>query len=290
MSYLKVTKAVITAAGYGTRFLPATKTIPKELIPVINIPTIKYIVDNCVNAGIKDIIIVTRYGNHAIEDFFDSVPHLEKYLLDKGKVQEAESIKKIYSSANFIFVRQDQNLPYGSASPLYTVRNLLKDEAFVYCWGDDIVIGQDAGVVESVDLFLRSDVDATLFTTYVDDSLVTKLGMVLFEDNTDKVKKIIEKPSKDQIVSNYCSVSNIVFSPKILELLDPSEVKEGYEFMIQPFVDKLCAMGKVNAVKTKGNWFTTGDPLNYIKATIAMALSREDLRDDVISFIKSLNL
>lgn len=285
----KVTKAVITSAGYGTRFLPATKTIPKELIPVINIPTIKYVVDNCIKAGIKDIIIVTRYGNHAIEDFFDSVPHLEKYLLDRGKIELANLVKEIYTSANFVFVRQDQTLPYGSASPLYTIRNLVKDEPFVYCWGDDIVIGDNAGVIESVELFEKTDVDVTLFTAFVEDSLVPNLGMVLFDENSNHVKQIIEKPSKDQIVSNFCSVSHIVFTPAILDYLNPKELKNG-EFMIQPFIDKLCPLNKVNAIKTKGKWFTTGDPLNYVKATISMALSREDLREDILSFIKSLNL
>src|SRR5689334_7904140 len=125
---MPIEKAIITAAGYGTRFLPATKNVPKELLPVINKPTIHYIVEDCIKAGIKDIIIVTRFGNHAVEDYFDTTPALEIYLTEKGKLKEAEEIKKIYSAANFIFIRQDPNLPYGNASPTYSARNLIKDE------------------------------------------------------------------------------------------------------------------------------------------------------------------
>lgn len=285
---MKVTKAIITAAGYGTRFLPATKNIPKELLPVINVPAIKYVVDNCVEAGITDIIIVTRYGNHAIEDFFDSAPHLEKYLKDVGKIKEAEEIKKIYTCANFIFVRQDPRLPYGSASPLYSARKLVSNEPFVYCWGDDIILGKDAGVKETIDLFVRSDVDATLFTAYVDTDLVTSLGMVIFEENSNYVLAVKEKPKINEVISNYCSVSNTVFTPKIFEYLDPNNV-EG-EFMIQKAVDQLCKIKRVNAVRTKGRWFTMGDPLNYIKATVSIALEREDLKDKFIQYLLSLDL
>lgn len=283
-----IKKAVITAAGYGTRFLPATKNVPKELLPVINVPTIKYVVDNCVCAGIEEIIIVTRYGNHAVEDFFDSVPNLEKYLIDNGKFQEAEEIKKIYTSANFIFVRQDPRLPYGNASPLYSARRLVDSEPFVYCWGDDVVIGDNVGVCESVHVFESSNVDVTLFTTKVDQNMISKLGMVIFSDeSTNFVKEIIEKPKIEQIVSNFCSVSNYVFSPVIFEYLNPKNMSTK-EFMIQPTINLLCQKGKVNAVKTKGKWFTTGDPLNYIKATVEIALQRNDLKDSFLDYLKSI--
>lgn len=131
-----VTKAIITAAGYGTRFLPVTKNVPKELLPVINKPTIHYIVEDCIQAGIRDIIIVTRFGNHSVEDYFDTTPALESYLEQKGKHKEAKEIHDIYSSANFIFIRQDPDLPYGNASPLYSAKSLIsKGESFIYAWG-----------------------------------------------------------------------------------------------------------------------------------------------------------
>jgi len=284
-----VSKALITAAGYGTRLLPATKNVPKELLPIIDTPTIKFIVDNCLEAGIKDIIIVTRFGNHAIEDFFDAAPALEKYLTENGKIEEAEKLKKMYSSANYIFIRQDPTLPYGSASPLYSARRLLQSEPFVYCWGDDIVIGKGVGVCESIDLFNKSDVDVTLFTTHVIKDMVTKLGMVVFEKESNFVKSIVEKPSIDQVISQCCHVSNFVSTPEIFAYLNPKKI-DTKEFIFQPAINQLCQKGRVNAVRTKGKWMTMGDPLNYVKTIIDMALYREDLRGDIVEYIKSLNL
>lgn len=284
-----INKAIITAAGYGTRFLPATKNVPKELLPVINKPTIHYIVEDCINAGIKDIVIVTRFGNHAVEDYFDSAPALENYLLQKGKVKDAEEIHKIYSSANFIFIRQDPDLPYGNAAPLYSARNLLKEgETFIYAWGDDIILGENVGVKEIIQDFETTYADVILNCTQVEDSLITKLGIVKFKDQQSRIiEQIIEKPSLEQAPSKIASVSPYLFNSNIFEYLDPSKVQDGKEFMIQDAVDALCKKGIVRANITKGIWLTTGDPLNYLKATVEIALSREDLRDEFLKYLKT---
>lgn len=286
---MKVKKAIITAAGYGTRFLPATKNVPKELLPVINKPTIHYIVEDCLSAGITDIIIVTRFGNHSVEDYFDTTPNLETYLQEKGKLKEAEQIKEIYSSANFVFIRQDPNLPYGNSSPLYSARNLIgDDEAFIYSWGDDIILGEDAGVIELIDLFEKSqDMDVILNCTKVESDLYSRLGMVKFKDEeTGLIERIIEKPRTEESPSDIASVSPYLFTPNIFKYLDPSSVEEGKEFILQEAIDKLCAEEKVKACVTKGKWLTTGDPLNYLKATVEIALTREDLKDQFVEYLK----
>jgi len=284
---MAITKAIITAAGYGTRFLPATKNVPKELLPVINKPTIHYIVEDCINAGIKDIIIVTRFGNHAVEDFFDNNPALESYLESKGKVKEAEAIHEIYSRANFIFIRQDPDLPYGNASPLYSARSLINnDESFIYAWGDDIILGEGAGTEEIIKDFEENYADVILNCTEVEDAQIPRLGVVKFKDKNSRIiEQIIEKPTLEEAPSNVASVSPYLFNSRIFDYLDPSIVKPGKEFMIQDAIDKLCKEGVVRANVTKGKWLTTGDPLNYLKATVEIALSRDDLREDFLKYL-----
>lgn len=289
MTTMAITKAIITAAGYGTRFLPATKNVPKELLPVINTPTIHYIVQDCIKAGIKDIIIVTRFGNHSVEDYFDTTPALESYLESKGKVKEAEAIHEIYSSANFIFIRQDPDLPYGNASPLYSAKSLIqKDESFIYAWGDDIILGENAGIQEIIEDYKNEYADVILNCTKVGEDQITKLGIVKFKNNeSTQIEQIIEKPTLEQAPSNVASVSPYLFNAKIFDYLDPLKVELGKEFMIQNAIDALCREGVVRANVTKGTWLTTGDPLNYLKATVEIALSRDDLRDEFINYLKT---
>lgn len=287
---MEIKKAIITAAGYGTRFLPATKNVPKELLPVIDTPTIHYIVKNCVNAGIKDIIIVTRFGNHAVEDYFDTAPALEKYLIEKGKINEALDIQSIYKSAKFIFVRQDATLPYGNASPLFSAYELVKNEPFVYAWGDDIVIGKNAGIIETINEFKKKPSDITLFCTKVEKELIPKLGIVKFKKNSNIIDTIVEKPKLENAPSNIASVSNFVFTPKIFEFLDPKKVKKDEEFMVQNAIQKVIKTGKVTGVITKGKWFTTGDPVNYLKATVEIALYRKDINGTFKKYLRSLKV
>lgn len=286
---MATTKAIITAAGYGTRFLPATKNVPKELLPVINTPTIHYIVRDCIEAGIQDIIIVTRFGNHSVEDYFDTTPALESYLESKGKIKEAEAIHDIYSSANFIFIRQDPDLPYGNASPLYSAKSLIgKDESFIYAWGDDIILGEGAGIQEIVKDYENNYADVILNCTKVADAQIPKLGIVKFKnENSNEIEQIIEKPTLETAPSNVGSVSPYLFNSNIFEYLDPTKVEPGKEFMIQDAIDTLCREGVVRANITKGTWLTTGDPLNYLKATVEIALSRDDLREDFLEYLKN---
>lgn len=285
----KVTKAVITAAGYGTRFLPATKNIPKELLPIINKPTISYVVDQCIEAGIKDIIIVTRFGNHAVEDYFDSEPALEKYLRDKGKDALAEQIKEIYKGANFIFVRQNPDLPYGNAAPLYSVKELIQDEPFIYSWGDDIVLGEGVGVVELVKSYEDNPSDVILNCLETTKEEISKVGAeIRTKEGSDVVTEIIEKPPVDEVQSNLLSVSPYLLTPRVFDYLDPNVDQRVGEFLFQNGVEGIIRDGgTVRASVTKGRWLTMGDPLNYLKATVEIALYRDDLRDDFVKYLKN---
>ncbi|MBN1169195.1 NTP transferase domain-containing protein [Candidatus Woesebacteria bacterium] len=285
----KVTKAVITAAGYGTRFLPATKNIPKELLPIINKPTISYVVDQCIEAGIEEIIIVTRFGNHAVEDYFDSEPALEKYLIEKGKKDLAESIKEIYKGANFIFVRQNPDLPYGNAAPIYTVKELIGDnEPFIVSWGDDIILGKGVGVVELVNMYEKEPADVILNCLDSSPEEISRIGAeVQLEDGSNVVKKIIEKPPADKVKSNLLSVSPYLFTGKLFKYLQPKKDSKLGEFYIQKGINGIMKDGgTVRANVTKGKWITNGNPFDYLKATIEIALSRDDLNGDFIDYLK----
>ena len=286
----KVTKAVITAAGYGTRFLPATKNIPKELLPIINKPTISYVVDQCIEAGIKDIIIVTRFGNQAVEDYFDSEPALEKYLIDRGKADLAKEIKEVYKGANFIFVRQNSDLPYGNAAPLYSVKNLIKDEPFIYSWGDDIVLGKQVGVVELVKSYHDKPCDAILTCIKATKEEISKIGaeVKIKKGTIDQVIGLPEKPPVDTIESDLLSTAPYLLTPKIFKYLDPKKDMKTGEFLFQKGVEGIIKDGgHVRASVTKGRWLTMGDPLNYLKATVEIALYRDDLRDSFVNYLKS---
>ncbi len=285
----KITKAVITAAGYGTRFLPATKNIPKELLPIINKPTISYVVDQCIEAGIKDIIIVTRFGNHAVEDYFDSEPALEKYLIDKGKQELTKEIRGVYKGANFIFVRQNPDLPYGNAAPLYSVRNLIQDEPFIYSWGDDIILGKQVGVVELVKSYKKDPCDIILNCIRTTKEEISKTGaeVKIKKGTLDQVEALPEKPPVEKVKSDLLSTAPYLVTPKIFKYLDPRKDARTGEFLFQKGVEGIIKDGGyVRASVTKGRWLTMGDPLNYLKATVEIALYRDDLRESFINYLK----
>lgn len=286
---MKVRKAVITAAGYGTRFLPATKNIPKELLPIINKPTIGYVVDSLIEAGIKDIIIVTRFGNHAVEDYFDSEPALEKYLKDKGKEEKANEIKNIYRGANFIFIRQNPDLPYGNAAPIYSARELIgEDEPFLASWGDDIILGEKTGAYEMVKMYDENPSDIILNCIRSTPEEISKIGAeVRLKENTNIVTEVIEKPPADSVQSNLLSVSPYLFTGKVFKYLEPKNDEKVGEFIIQSGVTKTLENGgTVRANITEGKWLTMGDPLNYLKATVEIALSRKDINADFLTYLK----
>jgi UTP--glucose-1-phosphate uridylyltransferase len=286
---MKVRKAVVTAAGYGTRFLPATKNIPKELLPIINKPMIGYVVESCVEAGIEDIIIVTRFGNHSVEDYFDTSPALEDYLIKNNKADKAEEIREVYNQANFIYVRQDPNLPYGNASPLYSAKELISDEPFIYAYGDDFTLGEKVGAYELVKMYEEEGADCVLNCIKTTKAKISKTGasVVIKKGTKNEVEDIIEKPALDSVPSNILSVSPYLFTQKIFDYLDPKKDKRTGEFLIQNAINKMIrGDGVVRANITKGKWMTNGDPFNYLKTTVEIALARKDINGQFLKYLK----
>jgi len=287
----KITKAVIAAAGFGSRLLPATKATPKELVSLINTPIINYITNQCIDCGITDIIIITKPGNNAIKNYFSQNLELEEYLTQKGKTKELEIVRKIYKSANIRFIDQDETLPYGNARPLYTAKDLIEDgESFVYTSGDDLVFGQDAGISEIVSVYDRTGADMVLMCTPVSDKMIPKVGIVKFsgkQDDIYTVEHIVEKPKLEEAPSNVGAVMCYVFNSKIFDLLDPTYSGTVGEFFIQAAMDQIMKTGDVRACVTKGKWLTNGDPLNYLISSVEVALSRDDVSEDFLDYLKT---
>ena len=282
----KVTKAVIAAAGYGTRFLPATKNIPKELIPVINMPTIQFAVDECVASGITDIIIVTRYGNSSLEDYFDSSPELERSLRESGKDELAERIRQIYTAANIVFVRQTTSLPYGNGSPLLAAKHLIdNDEAFIYLYGDDVIFGPPA-CKELIDKYKEDGASAVLGVAEVDLKTVTPGALIKLRAGTkDRVEKIVEKPPIDKAPSNLFSFGRYLFKYRIFDYLDPKKTGKGNELWTADAIDRLAKEWKVVVQPISGKWFTTGDPLHYLEVIFEYSYRNPELKAKLLELI-----
>jgi UTP--glucose-1-phosphate uridylyltransferase len=290
-NHTKITKAVITAAGNGTRFLPATKNQPKEMLPVIDKPIIHYLVEEAVNSGIKDIILVTKAGNHIMEDYFDNRYDLETSLENAGKEEALELVRNIPQMANFIYVRQKGHLPYGNGSPLLAVKNLIDDnEAFVYMFGDDLTLADPPVTKQLIDIYEKYNPSAVLGVQEVPWDEVNRYGTIKYKEHADykyEMEKCFEKLSKEMAPSNKAQFGRFVFSYDAIEAAEQTNVGKDNELWATDIINKLAAEGKkVIAQPIQGEWLTTGDPLRYLKATFKFAMQRDDLRDELLTYIK----
>lgn len=282
---MKVKKAIITAAGVGTRMLPATKDIQKELIPILNKPLIHYVVMQCLDAGIKEVIIVTN-GDKQIEEYFKENLYINKYLAEKGKESFLDEWKKLKTNLKFIFIKQDETLPYGNAAPIYSARELIDNgEPFIYSWGDVFIHGENKGIIELINYYEDNKSDIVLTCLEVPKDRVNKHGIVSLEG--EKVVDIIEKPEISTAPSNIASVAPYLFTSKIFDYLKPKVNGRVKEFLVQDAIEDSIGNGDiVNAVISSGNHITNGDPLKIVLGTIELAMSDDELREKVLDYIQ----
>lgn len=291
-NYSQVTKAVIAAAGTGTRFLPATKNQPKEMLPIIDKPIIHYLVEEAVASGIKDIILVTRAGSHIMEDYFDNRFDLEYSLEKAGKDDKLEMVKNIPQMANFVYVRQKSHLPYGNGSPLLAVKDLIDDqEDFVYMFGDDLTLSDVPVTKQLIDVFHEQKAAAVLGAQEVPWDEVERYGAVKYKENASykyEMEEGLEKLPRDKAPSNIVQFGRFVFSYDVIETALNTATGKDNELWIIDILNKMAHEGKkVIAQPIQGEWLTTGDPLRYIKATLKFAMQRDDLGKDLKEFIKN---
>lgn len=296
MKKANITKAVIAAAGFGTRFLPATKNQPKEMLPIIDKPIIHHLVEEAVSSGITDIILVTRAGNHIMEDYFDNRSELEYSLEKAGKEKYLNMIREIPKMANFVYVRQKNHLPYGNATPLLTVKHLIDDdESFVYMFGDDLTLsGNEIPITKQlIDVYEQYSPKAVLAVQEVPDSEVSRYATIKYKENPsvpNQMEKGFEKVPREEAPSNMVQFGRFVFSYDVIKAIDAaSDLGKDNELWVIDILNKIAQSNPVIAQPIVGEWLTTGDPLRFIQATIKFGLSRDDLRDELISFMKSLS-
>lgn len=278
---MKVRKAVVAVAGSGTRLLPATKSMPKEMLPIIDKPIIQLLVEELVEAGIKDIILVTKWDKKTLEDHFDQSWALENDLEKSGKFDRLEKIRKISEMANFVYVRQKG--PYGNGTPILSAASLVDDEPFVYCYGDDIVKSKTSFTKKMVEEFEKNGVPI-LGVQEVAKEDVNKYGIAKLKEGTNEIEDVIEKPSIENAPSQLALFGRMILNQEIIDVLKKTSLGKDQELWVTDAIKNYIDSGKVCHVQRvlDGEWMTTGDPLNYLKAILAYAVDRPELK----SFLK----
>jgi len=285
-------KGIITIAGYGTRFLPASKAVPKEMFPIAGVPLIQYHVESLVAAGITEIIVVVRGGSEVVQDHFAPAPDLEQHLERSGKTAMLEQVRRLSQIADIVFVRQPETLPYGNASPALVARPwLTPGEPFYYMFGDDIIIGDVPVPRQLLSAFEEFDPVAVLATQRVPDEETHLYGCIELKPGSDKeMARIVEKPAPGTAPSNWVQIGHFVFTPELFDVLQGTELGRGGELWLADAVDRLAADSSVVVQPIEGLWMAAGDPLRQLKACIEMSLRRDDMRDGLIEYLRSLEL
>lgn len=285
----KIKKAIIAVAGSGTRFLPATKAQPKEMLPIVDKPIIQYVVEELVESGIEDIILVTKWDKKTLEDHFDRSFELEHALEASGKHKMLKDVQKISSMANFIYVRQKG--PYGNGTPILSAASLIKDEPFVFAWGDDLVLSEKPFTKQLIANYEEHGAPV-IGVQKVPKEHVDRYGIVKLRDGTREMEQVIEKPSIEKAPSQLAQFGRMVLTPEIVRILMETKLGKGNELWVTDAISHYIAEGgkfMVEEVKN-GQWLTTGDPLNYLKAMIEYALVRDDIGQQFRDHLKGLKL
>jgi UTP--glucose-1-phosphate uridylyltransferase len=283
----KIKKAVVAVAGSGTRLLPATKSMPKELLPIVDKPIIQLVVEELVDAGIEDIILVTKWDKKPLEDHFDRNWALVQELKESGKDKLLKEIKKIADMANFIYIRQKG--PYGNGTPVLSAASLIKNEPFVFAFGDDLVRSKVSFTKQMVDDY-KKEGKLMVGVQEVPQETVNKYGIVKLKQGTMELEDIIEKPDVDKTPSCLAEFGRMILDQDIIDILKKTALGKNNELWIVDAIRTYVKKGGVLLAKPikDGEWLTTGDPLNYLKTTLKYAYGRKDIGKDLNKFIKTL--
>jgi UTP--glucose-1-phosphate uridylyltransferase len=290
---MKIRKAVIAVAGFGTRFLPATKVLPKELIPIVDKPIVQYLVEEAVASGIEDIILVTRPGSQGIADHFDSTRELEVHLQEQKKDDLLRIVQGLPKMANFALVRQGRHLPYGNGTPLLAARRFLgRDEPFVFMFGDDLVLGDVPCCRQLIELYEKHQPAAVIAAQEVPRDEVWRYGIVALRAGTNppEMAHILEKPKPEEAPSLLAQLGRFVLTPRVVEVLEKTALGKGNELYLTDALATVCKQNKVLVHNIAGQWLTTGDPLNFLKAAVQYALRHPEVGKPFADYLRSLRL
>ena len=278
----------------GTRFLPQTKAMPKEMLPVVDKPVIQYVVEEAVASGIKDVIIITGWQKRAIEDHFDRSLELEKYLKEKGKEKELAEIKRIAELANFIYIRQKGQV-YGNAIPVLTAQPAINNEDFAVLWGDEFIWAEPPRLAQMIEVYKKykgAVISAVRIETKDSLSRYGIADLEPIEGNVSKIKKIVEKPLPAEAPSNLATHGAYILPPKIFEVIRNLKPGRDGEFWLPDAINELIKSGyPVYACEIKnGKYYDTGNKLEYLKTVVEFALRHPDFNDEFKNYLKGLDL
>jgi UTP--glucose-1-phosphate uridylyltransferase len=281
---------VILAAGYGTRMLPATKSQPKEMLPLVDKPIIHYAVEEAVGAGINQVIIVTSIAKRAVEDYFDRSRDIEDMLEAKGDIERLEEVRSISKMAAVAYVRQGEQRGLGDA--VLTARHLVSDEPFVLILPDDVIIGEPPATKELIDCFERHQA-SVVAVEEVPDSQVSSYGIVVGEpvdDRTTRLDRLVEKPAVGTAPSNLAIVGRYVLMPAIFAAIERTDPGYGGEIQITDALQILAREQGMYAYRFSGRRFDTGRPMGLLTASITVGLHRPDIGPELRRFLRALDL
>ncbi len=294
MNKKPVRKAVIAAAGFGTRFLPQTKAMPKEMLPLVDKPVIQYIVEELVEAGIEDIVIVTGYHKRSIEDHFDHMSaELRLNLKQGGKTELLEETKRISNLANFAYIRQKG--PYGNGTPLLNVEHLIGDEPFIYTWSDDFFVASPSRFRQMIEIYNQYGSSVLSAMQAQDPKDYDRYGFASGQQINDgliSIDTIVEKPGHENAPSDLATVSGFLLTPDIFKYLHEAvdKLREGQEFYTNDALKLMIADNKqVLAYKVRhGKYYDAGNKLEYLKTVVDFALKHEDLNEDFLAYLRAI--
>jgi len=285
---MKIKKAVIPVAGLGTRFLPATKTVPKELLPIVDVPAVQYVVQEAVAAGITEVIFVTSRGKDSIEDHFDEAPELEQVLEERGQKAMRETLRRIAEMVEIVSVRQKRPLGLGHA--ILSARDLVGEEPFAVLLSDDLIDASVPCVQQLVKVFEEKK-ESVIALRRVPKQAVNKYGIVGGEKITDRlyeIRKMVEKPQPDEAPSQMAIIGRYLLRPEIFSFLAKVAPGRGGEIQLTDGLLQLARHRKVYGYEFDGTHYDVGDKLGFVQATVAYALKRADLRDQVEEYLRNL--
>lgn len=284
MKYRTPTKAIITDAGCASRYLPIAKTIPKGMLPIGNRPIMQLVLEECIDAGIQEIIIVTSAESKPVyEDYFNgAATRVKKLLRSQGKEERYDSVEKILDFPKIIIIEQDPALPYGNGSPVASARKFIQDdEAFVVLYSDDLVFGS-SDVKTMIEAYQANpEANAIIMAQEMPREVLNKYGIIKLKDGSMLLDNIIEKPKVEDAPSNLTSYGRYLLTPQVFEYLQPKNTGLDNELWTVDAITKMATEGNVIVEKTHGEWMTTGDPKNYFLTHLHYVLNYEDYAPEV---------
>ena len=287
MNVRQIKKAIIPAAGLGTRFLPATKAQPKEMLPIVDKPTLQYVIEEAVASGIEEILIITGKNKKSIEDHFDKSVELELELKQKGKDKMLEMVQSISDLATIYYVRQKE--PKGLGDAIYCAKNFIGDEHFAILLGDDIIDSKEPCLRQLIDAYNKYN-SSIIGVQNVNNEDISNYGIVEsieVDHNTSKIKRLVEKPSLQEVSSNKAILGRYIVSPKIFDALKNQEVGVNGELQLTDALNSLLEIESIYAYEFEGKRYDLGSKIGYLEANIDFALKKEDLKEPLLEILKT---